>query len=208
MNISSNDRLIKEWEAMLTYVSGSYTGTIKNLSKINNLEYNRCIKINKVLNKKENKIAYAELMINKYKNQKQIVEAILSVTISNEPRQDEPMHNEPRQDEPIHDEPIHDEPMQDEPRQDEPMQDEDDMPSLEPIYGLNFKGEYENIEYISKKEFQEYKNYMEEIIEHLVLREYDLEKNHQLFTEVMTTVSLVIYILCFISFMCIIINNT
>ena len=68
MNISSNDRLIKEWEAMLTYVSGSYTGTIKNLSKINNLEYNRCIKINKVLNKKENKIAYAELMINKYKN--------------------------------------------------------------------------------------------------------------------------------------------
>ena len=60
------DNTVKEWTAMLTYVSGEHKGTIKALSKANNIDYNRCIRINKTLNKKANKIAYAKSMIEKY----------------------------------------------------------------------------------------------------------------------------------------------
>ena len=67
MLTDNNNRLIKEWEAMLTYVSGSYSGTIKSLAQTNKIEYNRCVRMNKTLNKKGNKVAYAQAMIDKYK---------------------------------------------------------------------------------------------------------------------------------------------
>ena len=61
----SNEYIIKEWTAMLSYVNGSYTGTLKNLAAINNIDYNRCIRMNRALNKKSDKVAYALMMIEK-----------------------------------------------------------------------------------------------------------------------------------------------
>ena len=60
------DKILKEWTAMLSYVSGTYKGTIKALSKENGIDYNRCIRMNKSLKKKANKVEYVNSLIKKY----------------------------------------------------------------------------------------------------------------------------------------------
>jgi len=60
------DKILKEWTAMLSYVSGTYKGTIKALSKANGIDYNRCIRMNKSLKKKANKVEYVNSLIKKY----------------------------------------------------------------------------------------------------------------------------------------------
>jgi hypothetical protein len=60
------DKTVKEWTVMLTYISGTYTGSIKALAQANDLDYSRCIRMNKSLKKKMNKIAYVNSLIQKY----------------------------------------------------------------------------------------------------------------------------------------------
>jgi len=65
--MNSIERLLKEWSIILDYLCSTSKVSIKSLCKANNLNYMRCIKINKLLHKKEDKIAYARQKVEHYK---------------------------------------------------------------------------------------------------------------------------------------------
>ena len=100
------DKTIKEWTAMLTYVSGTYTGSIKALAQANGLDYNRCIRINKSLKKKANKVEYINSLIQKYTDLRDsvipvVVEPVMAEQVVAEPVVAEPVAIEPVVTEPL-----------------------------------------------------------------------------------------------------------
>jgi len=110
------DKTIKEWTAMLTYVSGTYTGSIKALAQANGLDYNRCIRINKSLKKKANKVEYINSLIQKYTDLRDsvipvVVEPVMAEQVVAEPVVAEPVVAEPVVAEPVAIEPVVTEPL-------------------------------------------------------------------------------------------------
>jgi len=90
------DKTLKEWNAMLSYVSGTYKGTIKALSKENGIDYNRCIRMNKSLKKKANKVEYVNSLIKKYTVLRDsVAEPVIAEPVIAEPVVAEPVVAEP-----------------------------------------------------------------------------------------------------------------
>jgi len=146
----ADERLIKEWSAMLTYVDGSYTGTIKSLATANNLDYNRCIRMNRALSKKNDKIAYARMMIEK-------------CTLQNESFSQEVVGTELPEEEPVPETTEITEPV--------PETTETTEPVLAPPLANNTILSEENteeVEYISKKEFQVYRENINATLESIM----------------------------------------
>ena len=88
MNSAVNyDKTVKEWTIMLTYISGTYKGSIKALAQANGLDYSRCIRMNKSLKKKANKVEYVNSLIKKYTNLRDsvVVEPVVAEPVVVEP---------------------------------------------------------------------------------------------------------------------------
>jgi hypothetical protein len=165
------DKTLKEWNAMLSYVSGTYKGTIKALSKENGIDYNRCIRMNKSLKKKANKVEYVNSLIKKY--------TVLRDSVA-EPVIAEPVIAEPVIAEPVIAEPVIAEPVVAEPVVAEPVIAEVPVNLIESPSSHKL----DVPEYITKKEFD---NYIKTLNATL-----DLIIETQKYSDVLTTILLVI----------------
>ena len=151
----SNEYIIKEWTAMLSYVNGSYTGTLKNLAAINNIDYNRCIRMNRALNKKSDKVAYA-LMMNEKENASFSQEAVATELPEAELPQPPPLPTPQPQPQP----------------QPQPVE---SIP-LVANHIIISEGSKEEVEYVSKNEFQVYRENINATLDSIIESQKNSEK--------------------------------
>jgi hypothetical protein len=168
------DKTVKEWTVMLTYISGTYTGSIKALAQANNLDYSRCIRMNKSLKKKANKVEYVNSLIQKYTDLRDSVIPIVAEPVMAEPVVAEPVVAEPVVSEPVVAEPVVAEP--------------------EPVLVTESPFELDIEEYITKNEFDIYRKTVDTTL--------DLIIETQKYSDILTTI-LIVMISIFSIFACI-----
>ena len=170
------DKTIKEWTAMLTYVSGTYTESIKALAQANDLDYSRCIRMNKSLKKKTNKVEYINSLIQKYTDLRDLVVPVVAEPVVTEPVVTEPVVTEPVVAEPVATEPVVTEPVATEPVATEPLNIVSSPVNLitSPSSAVNlttqppFSFDLDIPEYITKKEFDIYRKNVNSTLDSII----------------------------------------
>jgi len=173
------DKTVKEWTVMLTYISGTYTGSIKALAQANDLDYSRCIRMNKSLKKKINKVAYVNSLIQKYTDLRDSVIPVVAEPVVSKPVVSEPVMAEPVVSEPVMAEPVVAEPVVAEPVVAEPV-----MSEAVPVLVTESPFELDIEEYITKNEFDIYRKTVDTTL--------DLIIETQKYSDILTTILLVI----------------
>jgi len=163
------DKTVKEWTVMLTYISGTYTGSIKALAQANDLDYSRCIRMNKSLKKKINKVAYVNSLIQKYTDLRDSVIPVVAEPVVSKPVVSEPVMAEPVVAEPVVAEPVVAEPV---------------MSEAVPVLVTESPFELDIEEYITKNEFDIYRKTVDTTL--------DLIIETQKYSDILTTILLVI----------------